>query len=78
MILLIGPDRWCAEMKHLLSDRTTHKNRVATTEEHLRGVNEHIEIVRCTGSWEPSLRQIEAENTALYLNAARDRRAKLS
>lgn len=77
MILLIGPARWCEQMKHFLTDRTTHKNRVAIDEMHLRGTNEHIEIVMCTEGWEPNQRQIETMQLAQHLNTlAIDRRTK--
>ena len=76
MILLIGPDNWASRVKRMLTDRTYDGNtdkkvHIATSAEQIRGVDEHIEIVVCTGNWWPSYRQLETISFAKHINESR-------
>ena len=71
MILLIGPDNWMVRLKRELEDRTTHRGRVATHPEQLRGVHAWIEVVVYVDTrvdWDPAPWQIEAMELADHLN----------
>lgn len=79
MILLVGPINWVSQMKKLLTERTWDGNsgssvHVATSDEHLRGVTEYVEIIVCMGGYSPTPRQFAMIDMAIHMNRMREHR----
>lgn len=72
MILLIGPNTWMERLKRELESHTTHRGRVVTRPDQLRGVHRTwIEVIVYTDmriDWEPESWQLEAMDMADHLN----------